>query len=164
MVLAGFAAKSGYLAFWAVVLCGFIGSVCGDQLFFFIGRFGSARFLKHRPGLHEKVAKATRILDRFDTLFILSFRFLYGLRTVSPFAIGMSNVSIKKFALLNFISAAIWAVSVAALGYSFGKAVEKVLAHVKHVQFLIIGLIICAALAVIISRRIRAHLAKKHQS
>jgi membrane protein DedA with SNARE-associated domain len=56
------------------------------------------------------VAKAERLLNRFRTLLILIFRFLYGLRAVTPFVIGMSTVPTRTFVLLNAIGALVWAV------------------------------------------------------
>ena len=61
-------------------------------------------------------------MSRFETPMILSFRFLYGLRTVAPFVIGMSSVSVKKFILLNAAGALVWATAIASGGYFFGRA------------------------------------------
>ena len=38
LVLGGFAAHRGYLALPWVIVAAFLGSLCGDQLFFFLGR------------------------------------------------------------------------------------------------------------------------------
>ena len=70
---------------------------------------------------------------------ILSFRFLYGLRTVAPFVIGMSPVSIKKFILLNAAGALVWAVAVGSGGYLFGHALEVFIGKVKSYEIYIMG-------------------------
>jgi len=49
LVLGGFAAHRGYLALPGVILAAFIGSLCGDQLFFFLGRRHSQAVLARRP-------------------------------------------------------------------------------------------------------------------
>ncbi len=49
------------------------------------------------------------LLERHPTGFILAFRFLYGMRTISPVIIGLSGVPFRKFLLLNAIAAGIWA-------------------------------------------------------
>ena len=38
LVLGGFAAYRGYLHLPWVIIAAFVGSLCGDQLFFFLGR------------------------------------------------------------------------------------------------------------------------------
>jgi membrane protein DedA with SNARE-associated domain len=84
-----------------VILAAFRGSLCGDQLFFHLGRKHSQPVLSRRPAWKEKSAKIHKMMNRFETPMIVSFRFLYGLRTVAPFVIGMSPVSFKKFILLD---------------------------------------------------------------
>ena len=70
---------------------------------------------------------------------ILAFRFLYGLRTVSPFVIGMSEVSAVKFLLLNAIGALTWAIVIGSGGYLFGSALEAVIGDIKHYEIIILG-------------------------
>lgn len=75
-----------------------------------------------------------RILERHQNLLILGFRFLYGLRSVTPFAIGISDVSYLRFTLLNLIGAGIWAISIGLAGYYFGQAVEAILGDIKRYE------------------------------
>src|SRR5215472_18090019 len=83
LVLGALAAHRGYLDLPFVVLCGFSGSLIGDQLWFYLARRYGKRFLERRPSWRHRTDRALALLDKYDTLFILSFRFLYGLRTVS---------------------------------------------------------------------------------
>jgi membrane protein DedA with SNARE-associated domain len=141
LILGGFAAKLGYLALPWVILSAFIGSLCGDQLFFYLGRAHSQRFLARRPLWTERVHKAQRLLERFQTPLIIGFRFLYGLRTVTPFVIGMSSVPTRRFIFLNTISALIWAIVVGAGGYLFGNILEIILGDIKRYERVILGAI-----------------------
>ncbi|MGD9139858.1 MAG: DedA family protein, partial [Desulfobacterales bacterium] len=119
LVLAGLAAHQGYLVLTWVIIAAFAGSLCGDQLFFYLGRKHSQAVLSKRPGWKQKAEKVHKMMNRFETPMILSFRFLYGLRTISPFVIGMSPVSVKKFILLNAVGALVWAVAVGGGGLPF---------------------------------------------
>jgi membrane protein DedA with SNARE-associated domain len=148
LVLGGLAAHSGYLDLSYVILMAFIGTLCGDQLFFFLGRWHSDAFLKRRPSLRTRIAKAQRLLDRFKTPIFMGFRFFYGLRTVTPFVIGMSAVPTVKFVFLNAAGALIWAIAFGTGGYLFGNALEAVIGNVKHYEIPVFGLI--AALGAVI--------------
>jgi membrane protein DedA with SNARE-associated domain len=134
LVLGGFAAHRGYLALPWVIVAAFFGSLCGDQLFFFLGRRHSQAVLARRPAWKARVDKANRLLERFRTPYIVVFRFLYGLRSVSPFVIGMSSVPVRQFILLNAIGALAWAVVVGTGGYLFGSALEVVIGDVKRYE------------------------------
>ena len=79
------------------------------------------------------------MMNRFQTPLILSFRFLYGLRTVAPFVIGMSSVSVKKFILLNAAGALVWAAAVASGGSLFGHALEVFIGKLKSYEIYIMG-------------------------
>jgi len=92
LVLGAFAAHSGYMHMPWVIAAASAGSLLGDQLFFFLGRRHSEAFLKNYPLWRSHVDRVQGLLDRFRTPLILGFRFLYGLRTVTPFVIGMSSV------------------------------------------------------------------------
>jgi membrane protein DedA with SNARE-associated domain len=148
LVLAGLAAHQGYLALTGVILAAFLGSLCGDQLFFYLGRKHSQAILNRRPAWQEKVEKIHKMLDRFQTPMILSFRFLYGLRTVAPFVIGMSRVSFKRFILLNAVGAFVWAAVIGSGGYLFGHALELVIGKIKHYEVQVFGLIALLGLLV----------------
>lgn len=139
LVLGGVAAFQGLLSLPWVILAAFTGSLCGDQLFFFLGRRYSLAILARRPTWKNRVAKAERLLNRFRTPLILIFRFLYGLRTVTPFVIGMGTVPTRTFVPLNAIGALVWAVAVGVLSYAFGSIVETVIGNIKHYQIEVFG-------------------------
>jgi membrane protein DedA with SNARE-associated domain len=144
LVLAGLASHQGYLILTWVILAAFLGSLCGDQLFFYLGRKHSQAVLSRRPAWKQKAEKVHKMMSRFETPTILFFRFFYGLRTVTPFVFGMSTVSVKKFAVLNAAGALVWAVAVGSGGYFFGRALEILIGKIKHYEaqvFIVIALL-----------------------
>lgn len=144
LVLGGVAAKLGYLQLPWVIGCAFVGTLCGDQLFFFLGRYKGAAFLARRPAWQARVARVHARLDRHQVLVILGFRFLYGLRSVTPLVIGMSDIPVPRFVLLNLLGAAIWAMVIGGLGYVFGHALETVLGDIHHYELLVLAAVAMA--------------------
>jgi membrane protein DedA with SNARE-associated domain len=147
VIIAGVAAAAGHMKLWLIFLVAWFGSYCGDQLYFAIGkRFGPA-LLKRYPWAQGPVDHAARLLVKYDAWFILSFRFIYGVRNVTPPALAIAGVSHKRFAVLNFFAAGLWAVAFAGAGYAFGQAFKHVVedAH-KYFAYVILGMF---ALAVI---------------
>lgn len=139
LVLGGFAAHRGYLELPYVMLAAFVGTFLGDQLYYFIGRRWGVRLLEKRPRWRERSAKAMALLHKYDVIFILSFRFIYGVRSVSPFVIGMSGISPMRFMPLNLIAAFIWAIAVGLLGYLFGEVFQRYMAEIKQYEFYVLG-------------------------
>jgi membrane protein DedA with SNARE-associated domain len=144
LVLAGFAAHRGYLELPWVVICGFLGTLCGDQLYFYLGRTEGTKFLEKRPHWRFRSQRVFDLLQRHQVLLVLGFRFLYGLRTVTPFLLGATGISITRFLILNTLGGLLWAISVGVSGYLFGRVLELLIGDIKRYE---LGLF--AALAVI---------------
>ncbi len=146
VVLAGFLAHRGYLTLELVIACAFFGTYAGDQLFFYIGKWRGSRILAKRPHWQLRSERVFSLLNRHQVLVILGFRFLYGLRTVTPFLIGMSRVHPIRYLVLNGLGAIIWAIAVAVLGYVLGETVELFLEHVKRYEItILVGIVLLAA-------------------
>jgi membrane protein DedA with SNARE-associated domain len=151
LIVAGFAVHLGYLKLQWVILAAFAGSVAGDQLYFFLGRVKGEVFLQRRPRWETKVRRVWKLLDRYRTPLILGFRFAYGLRTVTPFAIGLSNIRTSRFLVLNMIGALGWSVVVALVGYFFGAAARAAAVDVrKYEHWIVCGILLAAAVVWII--------------
>lgn len=161
LVLGGFLAHRGYLGLPGVVLAAFAGSLAGDQLLFFLGRRHSPFVLRRFPSFHERVQLTSERFRRYQTLLILGFRFLYGIRTVTPFALGMSPVPTVKFVILNMVSALVWASVIGSVGYLFGKAAETMLGDIRRYELEAIAGIAAVGVAVWGIHFLRKRKAKK---
>jgi len=155
LILAGFAAHRGYLDLPLVIIAAFLGSLFGDQFYFFLGRRRGTAVLAKHPEWEERITRFRRLMDRYQTLIILGFRFLYGLRTVAPFAIGLSGIPTWKFVLLNAASAAVWAVALGLLGYVFGHSMELVLDEIKRYEMAVMAGLVAVGMVLFAIKRYR---------
>jgi membrane protein DedA with SNARE-associated domain len=129
VLFAGFAAAQGLLNPALLLAAVWLGSFAGDQTYFWIGRCFGLRLLTRFPKWRHGVEAALYWLERYNTGFILTFRFIYGIRNFSSFALGMSAVHWKRFMILNCLAAGLWGVSFVAVGYFLGHAFRAVLGH-----------------------------------
>lgn len=138
VILVGAAKSAGELPINVemLALAAFTGSFIGDQLYYFIGRRYGAPLLSRWPTLGHKIEWAFRLVKDHPNLFILSFRFIYGIRNIAPFVIGISGVSRVRYLVLNFIAAQVWAHSFAWGGFWLGKALERWLGEYKWLALL----------------------------
>ena len=92
---------------------------------------------------------STHLLERYPTGFIFAFRFIYGVRTISPVAIGMSGVSAMKFVSINAVAALVWGSLFTGIGYLFGQGIEQTFGHLPlhHHVLIAAGVIIVLLLA-----------------
>lgn len=148
LVLAGYAAHRGYLSLGWVIAAAFAGSLAGDQLYFHLGRSHGQRLLNKHPSWASRMAKVQGHLQRHATPYTVSFRFFYGLRTVSPIAIGLTNVSGLRFLILNTCGAAVWAVAFGGAGYVFGAGIETLLGNIQRYEQLLLVFLVVGAIVV----------------
>jgi membrane protein DedA with SNARE-associated domain len=142
VVLGGLAAYHGLLELELVMLAAFVGSFLGDQVMYLAGRAWGPRVLARVPSWRPRVEQALAILSRHQVAFILGFRFLYGLRAVAAFTIGMAGIAPGRFLVLNMISAAVWAAAITALGYAAGEAVRAALGHLHEHRYIAFGIVV----------------------
>lgn len=142
LILGGFAAHRGYLELPWVILSAFLGTLIGDQLYFYIGRFKGRGLLDKRPRWKSRSEKVFRLLYTHQVWFILGFRFLYGLRTVTPFIVGLSGISPLRFLVLNTIGALVWATVIGVLGYLFGQTLEVLVGDIKKYELAVFAILV----------------------
>ena len=154
-LLGGFFAHQQVFALWQTVLAAFCGATLGDTCFFLLGR----RFAQHRwvrslraqPGFD----RADRLLRQHPNLFVLSNRYLYGMRLVGGVAAGLAEIGLGRFIVLNMVSALVWALLFSALGYLFGLGAQQVLGHALHAHqrlWLALALMVVMGLAALLVR------------
>jgi membrane protein DedA with SNARE-associated domain len=124
VIFAALAAQRGFLSIYGLFAAAWLGSFCGDQVLFFLGRVFGTKILARFPKLKPKTDKALKALEKYAVIFILSYRFMYGLRNISSIAVGLSKLSWRRFAILNFAAAFIWALAFCGAGYMFGNVIE----------------------------------------
>ena len=139
LMLAGFAAHRGYLALPLVIIIGAAATTLCDQFLYFMGKFYGQAFLEKRPHLKARTDSFRMRLQEYQNLLIVGFRFMYGMRIVAPFVIGMSGIGIQRFAVLNIFSALLWTSLFGSGGYFFGTALELVIGDIRQYEFTLMG-------------------------
>jgi membrane protein DedA with SNARE-associated domain len=161
VLFAGFAAAQGLLSSPLLFLAAWLGSFSGDQCYFWIGRRFGLRVLRRRPLWRARVDTALGWLKRYDVGFILSFRFIYGVRNFSSFALGISGFDWRRFFALNLIAAALWATVFVSVGYLCGHAFESALGDIaERFSLVMLGGFALLLIAVHLIHRLRR---RRHQ-
>jgi len=127
LVLGGIFANRGYLDLGGVMLTAYIAAVCGDQMFFHLGRRHAKGLLLRFPRLRSKVNVALQRIENHQTKVVLSMRFLWGLRIALPVALGLTGMSARRYFFLDLISAAVWSACFALVGFGTGRLFSGVI-------------------------------------
>jgi membrane protein DedA with SNARE-associated domain len=131
-MFAGGLAHRGYLQLHWVIAIIFGCAYSADQFFFQVGKRSGKGLLEKRPKWEPRVNRVRRFLVTYQIIAILGFRFIYGMRTITPIVIGASGFDTRRFMLLNLCSTHAWATVVGTSGYFFSHLLETLFADVKH--------------------------------
>lgn len=160
VVLAGYAAHQGYAPLPVVMALTAAVNFLLDLAWFWLGRTRGPQMMARFPALRRGVDAVTPRVHLHRRKAIFMVRFLYGLRTAGPIALGMAGVPFREFMLFNALGATVWAVLFASLGFAFGRAIALYLGHLAHYEHLAAAAIVVAGLSAVLWRyhrkRVRA--------
>lgn len=134
LTVAGLAAHRGYLHFPYLLALASLGSLIGDQAYFLIGRIWGKRLLARYPRFRPGVRRVDTLLVRYSGAAVVAVRFLYGLRTIGPIAMGASRLHWHTFLLYNAIGALLWSAAWLGAGFFAGEVLQQVVGKMKHVE------------------------------
>jgi membrane protein DedA with SNARE-associated domain len=101
----------------------FIANFIGDGLLFYMARYHKREMMEYLSKHKRKLAFSHLLLKRRGGWIIVIKKFIYGLKTLIPLAVGLTKYDFWKFSLYNAIGALIWAVVVGGGSYLFGGAI-----------------------------------------
>lgn len=147
LITAGILAHQGYLNIQNVILVAFLGTVIFEQCVYFVGRIYGRSLINKFPKYERIARRAMAFLRRYNTAFIFGYRFIYGIRNISPLIIGMARVPKLKYAILNFLASIVWSSSIASIGYFFAGALETASTSLQILQKALLFMFILVPIA-----------------
>ncbi len=149
VIASGILASLGFLDLPWVFATALVATFLGDLFFFYLGRKKGTAFLEKRGRRHWR-KRAEKIHDLIHThhyKILFGYRFLYGLRIPTLFALGTSELSAKKFVIINVANSIIWSALFVLGGYFFGDVFALYIDNIKfYVREILIGVGILALL------------------
>ncbi len=138
LLLGGILCYTGDLNIYMAIFVAGLGGFAGDQIYFYIGRYNKKYIQKKLHKQRRKFALAHLLLQKYGWPLIFVQRYLYGLRTIIPMAIGLTRYSAKKFAFINLLSGWVWASITIIPAYIFGEEILNILSVAKEYWFIAI--------------------------
>jgi len=132
LVMAGVLSHTGDMNVVTSIIVAALGGFVGDQIYFYLGKWNKKWVLEELHAHKTKFARARLLLRKYGGWVIFIQRFIYGMRTIIPMAIGISGYDPKKYAIINFISAFVWASITIIPSYIFGEEILNIIKWLKH--------------------------------
>jgi membrane-associated protein len=124
----GYAAQQGVLDPVLVGIAALAGGYLGDELRFGLARRYGTAWVAERARLELWMDRCEQLLKRYGVAYMFLYRYPKGMRTIGALPVGMTDISWRRFTLLNAASAITWATLLVGVGYVFGEAIEAAVA------------------------------------
>ncbi|KAA6510786.1 DedA family protein [Helicobacter pylori] len=129
------------------ILVAFLGNMVGSGALVIFARYQKREFLKYFHKHRRKLALASLWVKRYAFLMIFVNKYLYGIKSVVPLAIGFSKYPLKRFLWLNVLSSFLWALIVGSVSFQASDWVKTLYERLSHyTSFFVISFVLIALL------------------
>lgn len=139
----GYMCKTPVSVFFATT-CSVAGTFAGSMLAYGIGyRLGEKIILKLGKPFHiseEKLNQSKVFLEKHEAAYVISSRFIPGVRHIVPYLTGIDHLNIAKISIYNLISSILWCGAFVGLGRLLDKKWTIIVTLVR--SYTLLGLMI----------------------
>ena len=150
MLLVGSFVQQGEIEFWQALLIGSMGAVTGDQIGYFLGRFGGRNVINritNRFGATDKIKRAEGFSRRWGGTGIFFSRWL--VTPLGPWinlTSGVTSYSWTRFTILGVLGESLWVFLYIMLGIFFSDRVQDTANLLVSLTWVFVGITIAAVL------------------
>ena len=141
VILAGISTQDGDMSFPIAALIGWVGTMIGDTISYFMGRFGWAR-IAGGGSVRDFTEKVREPILRRGAMFVLLYHFAGYTRIVGPAAAGLLRMPFRQWAPADYAGAGLWILAYMSVGYGLGLAGVSLDSTDKYFRYVEWGLLI----------------------
>ncbi|RXK12212.1 hypothetical protein CP965_10565 [Halarcobacter mediterraneus] len=142
LVVAGVLSYAGDLNIYISILVAGISNFIGDQFLFTLARQNKAYAKDMMKKYGRKVALAHVLMRKYGSFVVIIQKYIYGIKTLIPLAMGLTKYSSMKFILFNAIATIFWACIVGFASYTAGEYILNSTEEFKYVGLAIVATIL----------------------
>jgi len=142
LVVAGILSYSGELNIIISILVAGVSNFLGDQFLFTLARKNKHQAKQMMQKHRRKIALSHLLMRRYGTWVIFIQKYIYGIKTLIPLAMGLTKYDYKKFLFFNILATILWACFVGMASYMLGEIVYTYIDELKSYAPLIVGAIL----------------------
>jgi len=113
------------------MIVAFFSNYIGDMALFYMARFNKEMIKPYMINHRRKFALSNLLVKKYGDFVVFLQKFIYGVKTLVPVAMGFSKYSFVKFGVLNIFASALFVVAFTALSYAFSEPIIRVATYVK---------------------------------
>lgn len=144
LVIAGVLSYAGDLNIYISIIVAVISNFIGDQFLFYMARTNKSYANATMKKYGRKVALAHLLMRRYGSIVVFIQKYIYGIKTLIPLAMGLTKYSFQKFTIYNIFAASLWGIVVGSISYLMGNIVLTYAEDYKYFGVAFVLLIIAS--------------------
>jgi len=146
LVVAGILSYSGELNIAITLLVAGTANFIGDQFLFTIARNNKQQAKQMMQKHKRKIAMAHLMMRKYGSWVIFLQKYIYGIKTLIPLAMGLTKYDIKKFMFFNILATIVWTLIIGISAYMLGELVYKYIEEFKTYGIAFVAVILLGVL------------------
>lgn len=155
-VAAGVMVHLGFFHLPSAIVIGTLGALTGDCALYWLGRSGSTR-IRNTKAYQRAEPIASRLASRLGPWEMVVARFVYGVRMASIIFWSTRKLSFVKFVGVDSIGCLMWCGLLMTSGRLLSNKATVLIGEVQRVELLLLAVVIVAATAAFVLKRIFRH-------
>jgi len=142
LVVASILSYSGELNIVIAILVAGTANFIGDQFLFTIARKNKQQAKQMMQKHKRKIAMSHLLMRKYGTWVIFFQKYIYGIKTLIPLAMGLTKYDYKKFMIFNLFATIVWSLVVGVSSYMLGNLVYTYIDEFKTYGFIFIAIVV----------------------
>jgi len=139
LAVAGVLSYAGDLNIIISIFVAGISNFIGDQFLFYMARTNKIYAKDTMKKYGRKVALAHVMMRKYGSSVVFLQKYIYGIKTLIPLAMGLTKYSFKKFTVYNIFASVLWSIIVGYASFMMG---EIILSYANEYKYYGIGVIL----------------------
>ena len=136
LLAAGVLSYAGKMDITTAIAIAFVANVLGDTLLFYMARYHKSEMMTYFRKHRRKLALSHILMKKHGSWIVIMQKFVYGIKTLIPLAIGLTKYDFMKFTILNMIGAFIWAIVVGMGSFLAGEVLMNTYENIAERPYL----------------------------
>ncbi len=132
LVIAGVLSYAGDLNIVVSMIVAGTANFIGDQFLFYMARTNKIYAKDTIKKYGRKVALSHLLMRRYGSTVVFIQKYIYGIKTLIPLAMGLTKYSFQKFTIYNILATLVWVIVVGTASYMMGELILTYLEEYKY--------------------------------
>jgi membrane protein DedA with SNARE-associated domain len=114
------------------MLVAFASNYIGDMGLFYMARYNKEFIQPYMKNHRRKFALSNLLVKKYGDFVVFIQKFIYGVKTLVPIAMGFSKYSFVKFGILNIFASALFVAFFGYISYQSSEYIIKIASYIKE--------------------------------